>query len=686
MDLFKYGPLDLDGPAFRLVRLCHGEGPDIECELFQAWLYPEQSLISYEALSYTWGSIETVESIRMNGQRHGITLNLYIALQHLRFRARDRILWVDSICIDQVNDKERGHQVRHMGDIYKRAERVIFWLGQPTYETNLVLDSLRQLQKESTKHACKTWELSDPRWVDLWSVVQPRLEEEYREIFWEQRQGLEELLSRPWFRRVWILQEVANARAGLVCCGQMSVSASIFSLAPLLIDMTPNAHCRAVLDIMPGPSRSGTWWNMNRDLYTLLRKFRASESSLPRDMVFALLGISSDAQDTDRLRPDYDSNEASVIRDVVCFLFDDHIYRTQQSYFHTLQDLIRNLELLNTLFLQHYMESPNLMDLENILERRGFGTTEADISAAAHASRHAMSKFLEDNARRYGEVDNVTIGVWDHLKSLETILQRRGYKTEIMTETLLEIIKNTYGGPDTVDFLLQGRVKAIKITEAVIIKAISCLRQSSELEEFLVEQYTNKITIREAMLKAMVSHPSRALELIQLLVRLPDYKIHITEDILIAAVSSPSYGLNLFNFLFQQRYEIKITGVLSAAALSLHCGLQLMKHFFLRRDNKIKITKRLLNAGVSNIRYGIKLIRLLLQPQGDRIQVKKKVLKSMKSSMNCGLAIVLLVKVLRRNKVRITDVVLRDAELKILIGKPRFDKLMRFLELYGTKD
>ena len=52
MDVFKYEPIDLEGPSFRLLRLFKGREFSIKCELFQAWLYGD-SAISYEALSYT---------------------------------------------------------------------------------------------------------------------------------------------------------------------------------------------------------------------------------------------------------------------------------------------------------------------------------------------------------------------------------------------------------------------------------------------------------------------------------------------------------------------------------------------------------------------------------------------------------------------------------------------------------
>ncbi|XTI91506.1 hypothetical protein V2W45_1495260 [Cenococcum geophilum] len=119
MDFFEYEPIDLGGPAFRLLRLIRGkeldikgeeldikceldiegEELDIECELFQAWLY-DDSAIRYEALSYTWGGTEMTKYIKINGRGLSVTENLFWALGHLRSRDADRILWVDAVCIN----------------------------------------------------------------------------------------------------------------------------------------------------------------------------------------------------------------------------------------------------------------------------------------------------------------------------------------------------------------------------------------------------------------------------------------------------------------------------------------------------------------------------------------------------------------------------------------------------------
>lgn len=48
-----------------------------------------------------------------------VTYNLEVALQQLRHAERERILWVDALCINQENDLEKSEQVRPMGRIYK---------------------------------------------------------------------------------------------------------------------------------------------------------------------------------------------------------------------------------------------------------------------------------------------------------------------------------------------------------------------------------------------------------------------------------------------------------------------------------------------------------------------------------------------------------------------------------------
>lgn len=331
MEEFRYNQIDLEQHVFRLLRLCKGSEAEIKCELIQGWLDSDEATF-YEALSYAWGSSEKDKRIKLNGKQFAITENLFCALQHLRSCDVDRILWVDAICINQAHKEEQGHQVRQMGKIYSQASQVIFWLGPQTFATDIVMGSLQKLQQECVKYPYRSWGTADKHWLDLWSYIKDsqRLEHQlYLESYLHS--GMKSLLERSWFRRIWIIQEVANAKTALVCVGTKSVSSRIFALAPWLIGIQPESHCQAVLDIMPGQSRETSWWSQKRDLYTLLQKFKRSEASDSRDMIYALLGISSDGYDADTLRPDYEKTDLQVVHAAASFLFG-----LTECYYHTI--------------------------------------------------------------------------------------------------------------------------------------------------------------------------------------------------------------------------------------------------------------------------------------------------------------------------------------------------------------
>ncbi|KAH7413342.1 heterokaryon incompatibility protein-domain-containing protein [Cadophora sp. MPI-SDFR-AT-0126] len=152
MAVYKYKPIDLDRAGVRLLRLLKANFMDeIQCDLFDGWIDQSEDGIPYDALSYTWGSTKKVAQITVNGSIMHVTSNLHTALLHLRYEKVDRILWIDAICIDQNNMAERRHQVQHMSRIYKEAERVVIWLGEGTPQSDLIMDSIKQLQETNVK-------------------------------------------------------------------------------------------------------------------------------------------------------------------------------------------------------------------------------------------------------------------------------------------------------------------------------------------------------------------------------------------------------------------------------------------------------------------------------------------------------------------------------------------------------
>lgn len=89
----------------------------------------------YDALSYTWGEPgEGTFHITCNGRTLKVWENLYKALPCLARQLRQedfapRQIWIDAVCINQLDDTEKSEQIDRMSAIYRRARQVIVWLG-----------------------------------------------------------------------------------------------------------------------------------------------------------------------------------------------------------------------------------------------------------------------------------------------------------------------------------------------------------------------------------------------------------------------------------------------------------------------------------------------------------------------------------------------------------------------------
>jgi hypothetical protein len=109
---------------------------------------------TYEALSYTWGSSSGLKEIYVddltenrNAPRKTIRIhrNLENALRYLRCVGKARMLWIDALCINQLDLDERSAQVQRMAGIFKYANRVIVWLGMPSSTSAHVFCTLSTL-------------------------------------------------------------------------------------------------------------------------------------------------------------------------------------------------------------------------------------------------------------------------------------------------------------------------------------------------------------------------------------------------------------------------------------------------------------------------------------------------------------------------------------------------------------
>lgn len=272
------------------------------------------SLPIYEALSYAWGENPPLHRIRCNGHEVPVGENLFHALRELRHGTEPRLLWIDAICIDQKNVKERGDQVSIMKDIYSLATGVIVWLGLETPE---VYGAVELLQRMSIS-------LAGSDTVGLFNdPASGGTDFSYR-LFQAVPSSwnlacVEALLKRPWFRRTWVVQEVASARKVTVLCGRKELHWSTlvrvlgyFRYTGVLQEwFSPEAALSSHNVLAIQRARHSFW--MRGTLLDVLLSTTASECSDLRDKVYGVLSLAK-ADGATILRPDYTLDPADVYK------------------------------------------------------------------------------------------------------------------------------------------------------------------------------------------------------------------------------------------------------------------------------------------------------------------------------------------------------------------------------------
>ncbi|KAH6721990.1 heterokaryon incompatibility protein-domain-containing protein [Leptodontidium sp. MPI-SDFR-AT-0119] len=175
---------------------------------------------SFNALSYVWADHRPQLHQSYNPNRSWrkfqvmcderglyVTYNLFRALQQFQRRqgaSPMNDIWIDQICINQEDLEERGAQVAIMGDIYRAAEKVLSWLGPEDSYTEEALNFLSKLAAIPEAHYGKIAR-------DITSFIL-----ELPSKGWE---SLSSLLSRPYFNRAWVVQEVVLAKNLTMLCG-----------------------------------------------------------------------------------------------------------------------------------------------------------------------------------------------------------------------------------------------------------------------------------------------------------------------------------------------------------------------------------------------------------------------------------------------------------------------------------
>jgi hypothetical protein len=168
---------------------------------------------AYAALSYLWGDLEDEEAIFIDGKAAIATINLIGALRRIRLPDKTVVVWADAICINQFYVKERNHQIRLMGDIYRKARRVICWLGPASPHTERAARLLHNLAEYEQELRYQRVEFHKEDWIRISKHNELNIHGQN-----EHWLGVQDVLERPYFTRVWTFQEmVLNQNVVLYC-------------------------------------------------------------------------------------------------------------------------------------------------------------------------------------------------------------------------------------------------------------------------------------------------------------------------------------------------------------------------------------------------------------------------------------------------------------------------------------
>ena len=309
---YKYNILPKD--SIRVLSLLPGnKSAPLQCEIHRADVPGLNSPgvasgPTFEALSYAWGDSNLCQRLYCNNSLIKITQSLFDALFHLRYPKATRTLWVDAVCIDQNNNRERIKQIPLMKEIYQHASCVMIWLGLADQSSGRALDLLRlaaNYLRQETGQSMPTAE---------WAL-------RFRERFSDDRNRqwgfppkedlkswpVDAIFQRSWFFRCWTFQEAALATKATIQIGEhlldwadLCVACAFFFCKGHWTEIRTfgeqfvNVMRLCLISRIGSGLQEWTPW----PLLDLLGTTINTQATLPKDRIFGLLALADENTQT----------------------------------------------------------------------------------------------------------------------------------------------------------------------------------------------------------------------------------------------------------------------------------------------------------------------------------------------------------------------------------------------------
>lgn len=270
---------------------------------------------NFAALSYVWGTDAHDRVIKINDLTFNVTPNLESALRNISKKQIAVFFWIDLICIDQNNGLEKNSQVAMMGEIYAAAILTLVWLGESNPAISEAIDMLEAANLAHDENGLPVVDLHHT--VDNLNHISA----------WN---GVGELLAVPWWRRMWVIQEIALGQRAMILCGTKTL---MFQRLALGADFAFRHN--GLSHIFPVCENGFTnYWRVQNMMEYRMRKQQdrpillqellennvSCEASDPRDMAFSLFGLATDTEGAPELVVDYQMPVEEVYANVVKFV------------------------------------------------------------------------------------------------------------------------------------------------------------------------------------------------------------------------------------------------------------------------------------------------------------------------------------------------------------------------------
>ncbi|KAF4857009.1 Heterokaryon incompatibility protein 6, OR allele [Colletotrichum siamense] len=243
----------------------------------------------FETLSYTWGTEAATEALMIHEKGHlKVTPNLASFLRQRREEERTVVLWVDAVCINQQDIEERKFQVMIMGMVYLKCAAITVWLGPESENSDMAIDELVMLAAKAPY------------------ATMPKLATQAIE-------AIENLLRRPWWERVWIVQEICwgggvgkmwKDDSVTLRCGRRSIQWNLLVMACARIKVDESENRQTIAGIDKVLHLDYVRWSAGRlfakipegivdarETLQLVADYRHFNATDPRDKIYGILGL-----------------------------------------------------------------------------------------------------------------------------------------------------------------------------------------------------------------------------------------------------------------------------------------------------------------------------------------------------------------------------------------------------------